>query len=639
MNKRKFPAPLTPRARRASLATMLALCALALSAAPRSTAQQPQSAAAETTDSTPARDKGTINVRILGEDNQPVAGAFVSAFQQGASTRVSYDNSGAASGRYVLTNLDPGVYRVSAFAPGYVEETDPTADPSEPRNLYRPGDSVTLRMTKGGIVTGKVTDAEGEPVIGARVAVVRVRDGAGRLLRQTGPVFSSVRERRTDDRGVYRLYGLPAGTYVVLAGGRSGAASFAARPSAYDSDAPTYYPSATRDGAAEVQVQAGQEVTDIDIRHRGEQGRVVSGTVAGAFGASDFGSGGASVILKHLSGATAAFAFVFGNAADGTRSFTFDGVADGDYEVSATSNSSEKETGSSSAPLRVTVRGADVTGLRLALAPLGSIAGRVSFEPLPAADAKRAECQNLRAPVPQESLIFTRREDGATPSSPFMGQRESVPDTRGEFTVRNLEAGRYRFTLRLLDDSLFVRAITLPAGSGATTTPGAATAASTQPPAAAARVASDLSRNGFGIKAGDRIAGVQISVAAGAGALSGRVAPASEGEGLPEALRLHLIPAERERVEDVIRYQETRTRPDGTFSFRNLAPGRYLLIARPVPENELRAAEPPRPVAWDAAARAELRREAEAAKNSIELQPCQRAEDFTLRLTRAAGTN
>lgn len=78
-------------------------------------------------------------------------------------------------------------------------------------------------------------------------------------------------------------------------------------------------------------------------------------------------------------------------------------------------------------------------------------------------------------------------------------------------------------------------------------------------------------------------------------------------------------------------YHETRTRSDGTFSFRNLAPGRYLLVARLVPEGELRQADPPRPAAWAAAARAGLRREAEAAKNAVDLLPCQRAEAFALR--------
>ena len=249
----------------------------------------------------------------------------------------------------------------------------------------------------------------------------------------------------------------------------------------------------------------------------------------------------------------------------------------------------------------------------------------------------------MRAPVQQESLVFTRREDGAAPSSPFAGPRETVPDARGDFTVRNLEAGRYRFGLRLLDDSLFVRAITLRAGEITTATPPGAASAVASPgatspastvttmTAAAARAASDLARNGFAVKAGDRLAGVNIIIGAGAAGLRGRVTPASEAESLPEALRVHLVPAERERAEDVPHYHETRTRPDGTFSFRNLAPGRYLLVARPVPEGELRQAEPPRPAAWAAAARAELRREAEAAKNAVELLPCQRGEDFARR--------
>jgi hypothetical protein len=40
---------------------------------------------------------------------------------------------------------------------------------------------------------------------------------------------------------------------------------------------------------------------------------------------------------------------------------------------------------------------------------------------------------------------------------------------------------------------------------------------------------------------------------------------------------------------------------------------------------------PPQPVAWDAAERAKLRRDAEAAKNEVELLPCQRVKDHVLR--------
>jgi hypothetical protein len=94
------------------------------------------------------------------------------------------------------------------------------------------------------------------------------------------------------------------------------------------------------------------------------------------------------------------------------------------------------------------------------------------------------------------------------------------------------------------------------------------------------------------------------------------------------------VPAERERAEDTLRYSEAQMASDGTFAFQNLAPGRYLVIARAAPENETpeRAA---RPLAWDADTRAKLRREAEAANTTIELQPCQRLNDYSLRYAAA----
>lgn len=69
-----------------------------------------------------------------------------------------------------------------------------------------------------------------------------------------------------------------------------------------------------------------------------------------------------------------------------------------------------------------------------------------------------------------------------------------------------------------------------------------------------------------------------------------------------------------------------------TLAFPNVAPGRYLLLAR-VSKDESDGAgiTGPRPAAWDAASRTELRREAEAANVFVELAPCQRLSDVVLR--------
>src|SRR5262249_56752674 len=81
--------------------------------------------------------------------------------------------------------------------------------------------------------------------------------------------------RSTDDGGVYRLYGLSPGTYVVFTRN-----SFHAIASPYDKDAPTYYPSSTRETAAEVTVTSGGEASGVDIRYRGERGHAVSGSIS-----------------------------------------------------------------------------------------------------------------------------------------------------------------------------------------------------------------------------------------------------------------------------------------------------------------------------------------------------------------------
>src|SRR5207249_5960500 len=89
----------------------------------------------------------------------------------------------------------------------------------------------------------------------------------------------SFREKTTDDRGVYRIYGLAMGTYVVAAGGGYNSPY---NVNAYGTDAPTYAPSSTRDTATEISVRHGEETANVDIRYRDETGHAVSGIASSA---------------------------------------------------------------------------------------------------------------------------------------------------------------------------------------------------------------------------------------------------------------------------------------------------------------------------------------------------------------------
>src|SRR5688572_20177335 len=207
---------------------------------------------------------GSIKGRVLAE-GQAVTNATVSVSSVNAprQTRGVPTND---NGDFEVKGLDPGMYRVQVTAPAYVSVP---VDPDQ--EIHRVGESVTLNMIKGGVITGKIVTADDDPVVGVRVRALLVRDSSGRQPTLAVPSAT----RLTDDRGVYRIFGLVPGTYVVLAGGRgfSGAGA-----NAYDNDAPTFAPSSTRDTAEEISLAAGEERT-IDIRYRGNDGHAVSGNV------------------------------------------------------------------------------------------------------------------------------------------------------------------------------------------------------------------------------------------------------------------------------------------------------------------------------------------------------------------------
>lgn len=555
---------------------------------------------------------GLIRGRVVGEGGEPMPNVSVFVARRGANlpgrqSSITTDDEG----NFTAPGLDRGVYFVVAVAPGYI------ADPEQlsREGGHRIGDFVHLRLIRGGVVTGTVTNAAGEPLplLAVRASRLRERDGSPLHL-----YSNHIGEDYTDDRGVYRVYGLAPGSYVVAAGG--GQSYGWGMVSPYDGYAQTFHPSATRDTAVEVQVRSGQETAGVDIRYREERGRRVTGTLV--MPATAATEGGASVSLLHAgSGVLTSFTWVSLSSPD--RTFTLDGLGDGEYELQAQLQTREGE-GASSAAQRVTVRGADVTGLRLTLAPLASVSGTLAAEPAPEALRALEACKGRAAEaLPQETLVAVRRDAPRAAEERFMRlrqPREAAPDPDGSFTLRNLEAGAYRFEARPLDENFYVRALELPATAG--------------PAAAGARPAAAAPPEFVSLNGGQQLKGVSIRLAAGAAAVEGRVVAAGAQPPPFSSLRVYLLPAERERAGDLLRHRETAPAADGSFAFRHLAPGRYLLLARAV---EAPADAPPRPLLWDADARARLRREAESAGPPLELQPCQRVADFSLRYPPAAG--
>jgi len=568
----------------------LSLLAVVLISLSSPTNAQQKSTAASNSDN--AAVTGAISGRVVNDAGQPLPGAVVRVYASGAVTQArvaAADNEG----NFYITGLDPAAYLVYATLPAYVpvpREVD-TGTP-----YYRIGDSVRMEMTKGGVITGTVSTATGEPVVSVRVRALQIKNARGEPPRGPMPVYT---EQLTDDRGIYRIYGLTPGTYLVYAGGAVGQ-SFGAINS-YDSDAPTYAPSSTRDTAAEIAVRPAEE-NSVDIRYRGDPGYVVSGTIKAPV------SNGMSVSLLPAGPVVgqAGNAFV----PPGTAGFAFNGIADGDYYVIA--QASLPNPGASpemlmSEPRRVTVRGADVTGVELETKSLASISGHFVLEP-----SKAPECQAKRQPLLTETLITWERKPRASDKEPFFlpsSSSSANADKDWNFVFRNLGPAQYSFSPRFFARYWFLQSITVPppAGSKSNT-----------------RV--DVARNWTNLKWGERLTGLTVTLAEGAASIRGKVTAAEETAKLPGALSSFLVPAERDKADDVLRFFVSDVAGDGSFAMNNLPPGRYLMLVQ-TQENEVSSMNKLRsPSAADT--RTKLRQKAEVTRKEIELKPCQNLTDY-----------
>jgi len=532
---------------------------------------------------------GTISGSVVSETGQPLAGATVVIRELNGLSPSRSSTTTDSEGVFRIKGLAPAVYAISASLPAYVT---PLFDPTEPTNQYRIGDSVRIELMRGGVITGTVSNAAGEPVIGVRVRAAMVRDVKG----QTSQIRSfGFTERLTDDRGIYRIYGVAPGTYFVSAGG--GGATQGFQLNAFDYDVPTYAPSSTRDNAAEVSVRAGEE-TDADIRYRGEPGRTISGTVKSS------GQGGASVTLVSAGSRFMPMAGFF--QFPGTRGFSFSGIGDGEYDLIAqevtTPPSSLVPDLAISEPRRVIVKGADVTGIELLPRPLASLSGRIALEP-----AKTTECQGKRRPLFAETLITLKRpekelEQDRVPYFRAIGGTGLV-DTKGNFVLRNLMPGRYLFEPRF-----FARYWYLASISGAN-----------------AKV--DAAANWTPVKSGDQLGNFTITLAEGAASVRGKLTPPTGAE-LPSGMGVYLVPADREKAADVLRYFVATVEADGTFAFNNLPPARYFALAQTLDAQMNTLAKLRLPEAVEA--RTKLRRTAETQKTDLELKACQNLTDYQL---------
>jgi 5-hydroxyisourate hydrolase-like protein (transthyretin family) len=168
-------------------------------------------------------------------------------------------------GKFSFKDLDAGQYRLIAARNGYPSQSygQKTAGGAGATLNVRSGQSVrdvTFRMVQGGVVTGRVRDAAGEPVADLDVSLMRLtyNEFGKKTLSNIGET------EETDDRGEYRLYWVEPGRYYVMASRGDG---YGYSRSVVDRALPRVFHPGTLDPerASLLEVRSGAELTAIDI--------------------------------------------------------------------------------------------------------------------------------------------------------------------------------------------------------------------------------------------------------------------------------------------------------------------------------------------------------------------------------------
>lgn len=516
--------------------------------------------------------------------------------------RVTINNAERTVGRTAITD-DTGTFTFDSLPPGRYTLTA-TKDASVTvvygqRRLGRPGTplvlaegqritDLTLRVPRGAVVTGTVLDENAQPLPGATVRVARsaLQSGARTFVPAGSP-------QMTDDRGVFRIYGLMPGEYIVSAfaplgqgpstpeikavteadvrramnevrtpasSSRPGmmppGAPSAAAPASDGSEtiayAPIYYPGVMfASQATRLTLDAGEERGGIDVQMQLVPTAKIEGTVTAP-------SGVPGQVSVNMLAATDTMIPSFGAHFRTTRTeilgkFTFTGVTPGQYTLLTRGGATgptrppQQARGLGTPPLwaqaDITVDGRDMSDIILPLQPGLTIGGAIRFE---GSRTSPADLTRIRV-----NLFAVQSRGEVT-----LGVPPAQVESTGRFTISGIIPGRYRVSAMVpggtSGESWFLESAVLDGR--------------------------DVLDESLDLKADIPRGDLVITFTDGASELSGIVRTAL-GQPAPDYQIIAFTTDHTLWMPQSRRIQSVRPSADGHYTMRNLPPGEYFLAA------------------------------------------------------------
>jgi hypothetical protein len=498
---------------------------------------------------------GSISGRVT-IDGKAAAGIPVAAVEGQSVNRqdVPARAFSDVEGNYQINGLKAGEYQVWTLTPSLVAEPaiSPNYYPGAAKSVLLGGDEnvtgVDLKLIRGAVITGRVTNAENKPVVEERVKLQLLDPNGNPRFGAIGNTYDQMFQ--TDDRGVYRIFDLAPGRYRVSVG-YDATSDGLTRAHRYDQ---TFYLDSTDQAKpGVVELTEGSEAKDIDIR-------------VGAVGATFAVSGRVIDSETGVGIAKAAVSFTMPQKdkntpappgmsiqSDDRGEFRWEGFSPGHYIVMPNPDSYGGGGDYYGDPVSFEITDKDVTGLELRTVPGLTLSGYISADGL--------STKELLSLLPNLVIVA----NGVTPGNTQLrsgGRAMVMPD--GTFQIVGLRPSPYSMW------------------------------ATTQRPSSIRTIINRMDRDGVAVNQNfemkESISGLHLVIDYGTGVIRGTV-KFEGGDAITDS-RMNVI-LKREGARD---QSFTQVDARGHFVLTNLAPGPFeltLLITSLTPRTRSTPGMPP----------------------------------------------